>query len=268
MRKLLDFLHKSKQHSGFLGKTKPSRATYMAAAEERRQVLTTKLSTSSTPTRSTYVGSLLLIAIINTVIGIPTLSFAAGDQFYLKAQAGTSKINATKDKLFNIKIKSKPIGIFGFGAGWHITENIRTDVTLDFLAKPQLKKSFNKGGIASSIKHRGQVSSLLVNGYVDVFNLTIVKFFGGAGFGWAQVKEKVQSYVGAAKKVEGTTKTANNFAYQLTVGAATEVIGGVAVELSYSWRDYGQTKKLQSEQKIGKTAYKAHNMMIGFRFDI
>ncbi|WP_341763764.1 hypothetical protein [Candidatus Tisiphia endosymbiont of Beris chalybata] len=58
--KILDFLHKSKKLSGFLGKTKLSRAAYIEdcyGAEGR--VLTTKLSTSSAPTSSIYAGSLV-----------------------------------------------------------------------------------------------------------------------------------------------------------------------------------------------------------------
>ncbi|MCC8399386.1 MAG: heme lyase CcmF/NrfE family subunit [Rickettsia endosymbiont of Platyusa sonomae] len=50
----LDFLHKSKKPSGFLGETKPSTAAYINVREERRRVSTTK-----SPTRLTYVGSLL-----------------------------------------------------------------------------------------------------------------------------------------------------------------------------------------------------------------
>ncbi len=50
----IDFLHKSKKLSGFLEKTKLSRAVDKDAAEERRQVLTTK-----SPTKSPYAGSLI-----------------------------------------------------------------------------------------------------------------------------------------------------------------------------------------------------------------
>ncbi|MCC8397828.1 MAG: hypothetical protein LN569_00645 [Rickettsia endosymbiont of Labidopullus appendiculatus] len=51
--KILDFLHKSKNPSGFLGETKPSTAAYIDVREERKQVSTTK-----SPTRLTYAGSL------------------------------------------------------------------------------------------------------------------------------------------------------------------------------------------------------------------
>ncbi|MCC8372031.1 MAG: hypothetical protein LN568_04765 [Rickettsia endosymbiont of Pseudomimeciton antennatum] len=52
--RLLDYLHKSKIVEEFLGETKPSTAAYIDVREERRRVSTTK-----SPTRLTYAGSLL-----------------------------------------------------------------------------------------------------------------------------------------------------------------------------------------------------------------
>ncbi|WP_425360989.1 hypothetical protein [Candidatus Tisiphia endosymbiont of Stenodema calcarata] len=52
---LLDFLHKSKIVEGFLEETKPSTAAYTDVREERRRISTTK-----SPTRLIYAGSLLL----------------------------------------------------------------------------------------------------------------------------------------------------------------------------------------------------------------
>ncbi len=50
----IDFLHKSKIVEGFLGETKPSTTAYIDDCSERRQVSTTK-----SPTRLTYAGSLV-----------------------------------------------------------------------------------------------------------------------------------------------------------------------------------------------------------------
>ncbi|MCC8398221.1 MAG: PD-(D/E)XK nuclease family protein [Rickettsia endosymbiont of Labidopullus appendiculatus] len=56
----IDFLHKSKKPSGFLGETKPSTAAYIDVREERRRVSTTK-----SPTRLTYAGSIVFPEIIS-----------------------------------------------------------------------------------------------------------------------------------------------------------------------------------------------------------
>ncbi|MCC8397821.1 MAG: Hsp70 family protein [Rickettsia endosymbiont of Labidopullus appendiculatus] len=58
--KISDSLHKSKKLSEFLGETKPSTAAYIDVREERRRVSTTK-----SPTRLTYAGSLLELDIEN-----------------------------------------------------------------------------------------------------------------------------------------------------------------------------------------------------------
>ncbi|MCC8371320.1 MAG: PD-(D/E)XK nuclease family protein [Rickettsia endosymbiont of Pseudomimeciton antennatum] len=56
----IDFLHKSKIVEGFLGETKPSTAAYIDVREERRRVSTTK-----SPTRLTYAGSIVFPEIIS-----------------------------------------------------------------------------------------------------------------------------------------------------------------------------------------------------------
>ncbi|MCC8399555.1 MAG: Hsp70 family protein [Rickettsia endosymbiont of Platyusa sonomae] len=58
--KISDSLHKSKIVEGFLGETKPSTAAYINVREERRRVSTTK-----SPTRLAYAGSLLELDIEN-----------------------------------------------------------------------------------------------------------------------------------------------------------------------------------------------------------
>ncbi|MCC8397834.1 MAG: hypothetical protein LN569_00680 [Rickettsia endosymbiont of Labidopullus appendiculatus] len=53
---IIDFLHKSKIVEGFLEETKPSTAAYINVCEERRRVSTTK-----SPTRLAYAGSLIQV---------------------------------------------------------------------------------------------------------------------------------------------------------------------------------------------------------------
>ncbi|MCC8371518.1 MAG: HemK family protein methyltransferase [Rickettsia endosymbiont of Pseudomimeciton antennatum] len=65
---ILDFPHKSKIVRGFLGETKPSTAAYIDVREERRRVSTTK-----SPTRLTYAGSLLELGTGSGCIAISLL---------------------------------------------------------------------------------------------------------------------------------------------------------------------------------------------------
>ena len=210
---------------------------------------------------------LLLIATISTTLFTSTISFAEENEFYVKAEAGATFLNNIKDKFFNTKMKSKAIGVFGLGAGYYVMENVRTDLSLHFLANPQFEKSTGGNWVNNSVKHKGKVMTLLLNGYVDLFDGGVAKLFAGAGIGWSQAKEKIEGLVsGVTKKY--STKKANNFAYQLTIGAAAEVTEGVAAELSYRWSDYGKTKKVKEEQQLGNTSYKGHNVILGVKFDI
>lgn len=223
---------------------------------------------------------LFLIAATSTALLTSAASFADVGQFYIKAEGGATKLNNTKmesDDKKSLKFKSKTNAILGLGAGYYAMDNVRAELTLDFLVNPRFTHSMPETATDAGHKMtaKGQVMSLLLSGYVDLYDTGFAKFFAGAGIGMAQVKEKVTVEYTDNKKVStgsATRKPANNFAYQLTVGASANVADGVNVELAYSWRDYGETnsknKDKKETEKMSKTAYRGHNLMAGLRFDI
>lgn len=232
---------------------------------------------------------LFLIAATSTALLTSATSFAETGGFYLKAEGGATKLNNTKmeseDKKESLKFKSKTNAILGLGAGYYGMDNVRAELTLDFLVNPAFSNNTTKDlgskrQEVSKITAKGQVVSLLLSGYVDLYDAGFAKFFAGAGVGMAQIKEKLtandtttfEGKVQSTERYSDTKKPANNFAYQLTVGASANVADGVNVELAYSWRDYGETnsknKDKKDTDKISKTAYRGHNLMAGLRFDI
>ncbi|MFP3018771.1 MAG: outer membrane protein [Candidatus Tisiphia sp.] len=228
---------------------------------------------------------LFLIAATSTALLTSAASFADVGQFYIKAEGGANKLNNTKMKWDDVetkkedslKLKSKTNAILGLGAGYYAMDNVRAELTLDFLVNPEFTNSISKtSGVTEKATAKGQVMSLLLSGYVDLYDAGFAKFFAGAGIGMAQVKEKitVERTKDSKKLSEGsvTRKPANNFAYQLTVGASANVADGVNVELAYSWRDYGETNSKNKDkkeiEKLPKTAYRGHNLMAGLRFDL
>ncbi|WP_367364638.1 outer membrane protein [Candidatus Tisiphia endosymbiont of Nedyus quadrimaculatus] len=236
---------------------------------------------------------LFLIAATSTALLTSATSFADVGQFYLKAEGGASKLNNTKMKWENaktkkedsLKFKAKTNAILGLGAGYYAMDNVRAELTLDFLINPEFTNTTtedlgSKRQEVSKITAKGQVVSLLLSGYVDLYDAGFAKFFAGAGIGMAQIKEKItydntttlDGKVEDTDRGSDTRKPANNFAYQLTVGASANVADGVNVELAYSWRDYGETnsknKDKKETEKLPKTAYRGHNLMAGLRFDI
>ncbi|MGI4752446.1 MAG: outer membrane protein [Janthinobacterium lividum] len=204
---------------------------------------------------------------------------AMENQWYLKLDAGAVIFDSQKDKPTGIKVKSNTGFTGEIGAGYYIMDNLRTDFTVGLVTSNHLKKSANdKNGNRVSVKHRPNIVSFLLNGYVDVVDLNMFKVFAGAGIGAAMVKEKI-SYTYADPAIAATgnskvnVKNKTNFAYQLSLGTSFEVAQGVKAELVYSWRDYGKTKtktitKGSDSARFGGTRYRGSNLMAGLRFDM
>ncbi|HJD62856.1 MAG TPA: porin family protein [Rickettsia endosymbiont of Degeeriella rufa] len=199
--------------------------------------------------------------------------------WYLKVNAGAVIFDSQKDKPTDIKVKSNAGFTGEIGAGYYIMDNLRTDFTVGLVTSNHLKKSANdKEGNRVSVKHRPNIVSFLLNGYVDVVDLNMFKVFAGAGIGAAMVKEKISyAYADPAiatnKSGKVNVKNKTNFAYQLSLGTSFEVAQGVKAELVYSWRDYGKTKtktvtKNNVSERFGGTRYRGNNLMAGLRFDM
>lgn len=201
---------------------------------------------------------------------------AMENQWYLKLDAGAVIFDSQKDKPTGIKVKSNTGFTGEIGAGYYIMDNLRTDFTVGLVTSNHLKKSANdKANNIVSVKHRPNIVSFLLNGYVDVVDLNMFKVFAGAGIGAAMVKEKISyTYANAtigSGKVNVKNKT--NFAYQLSLGTSFEVAQGVKAELVYSWTDYNKSKtktvtKNGKSERFGGTRYRGNNLMAGLRFDM
>ncbi|WP_342225008.1 outer membrane protein [Rickettsia endosymbiont of Urophora cardui] len=199
-----------------------------------------------------------------------SMSSSMENLWYLKVNAGAVIFDSQKDRLTEIKVKSNTGFTGEIGAGYYIMDNLRTDFTVGLVTSNHLKKSAN--GNRVSVKHRPNIVSFLLNGYVDVVDLNMFKVFAGAGIGAAMVKEKI-SYTSYADAAKVTVKNKTNFAYQLSLGTSFEVAQGVKAELVYSWRDYGKTKTQTVTQdgasaRFGGTRYRGSNLMAGLRFDM
>lgn len=176
-------------------------------------------------------------------------AYAMEDMFYVKANVGWSKLNKVDGH------KSKNDVHFGVGAGYHVMDNARVDLTFDHFVNPTFK--------ATRAKLKGDINTLLLNGYFDVFNVDAMKVFVGAGVGLGQVKAKV-TYTSNRPSISAKQK--NTFAFAGYVGAGYEFTQGVTGELSYSYRDMGKTKKFGNGAKA--VHFRGHHVTAGVRFDI
>jgi len=207
--------------------------------------------------------------ILLTTAAVLTLAtssaYAAEDMFYVKGQVGWDKLDKIKG------FKSNNDAFFGLGVGYYVMDNVRADLTFDHYVNPTHKGNVEveeddgltvKTSSARS-KFKSRADTLMVNGFVDLFDVSVAKVFAGAGVGVSMISGKatVDNLNGTAK-----IKKKNNFAYALHLGASTEFAPGVNGELTYSYRDMGKFKKDDDGTSFG--SLKGHHVAAGVRFDI
>jgi opacity protein-like surface antigen len=207
-----------------------------------------------------------------TAFSASTTVASTDHMFYLKGNIGANLMNKATDKDTGFKMKAKTAAIFAIGAGYYPLDNIRTDITFELISNPEMKKSgVDRWGNAGSAKHKGKIGALMLNGYIDLFDVGIAKVFAGAGVGVAQLKEKISW---SAYSDTASSKKATNVAYQLTLGSSAEIAPGINIELTYSYKDFGKTKSVNKTSsgftlpEFSKTAYKGNNLLAGIRFDL
>jgi opacity protein-like surface antigen len=201
-----------------------------------------------------------------TAAAVATLAtssaYAAEDMFYVKGQVGWDKLT----KVHGLKSKN---GVFlGLGVGYYVMDNVRADLTFDHYIDPEHKGNTSIDGIKLHAKVKSRADTLMVNGFVDLFDVSVAKVFAGAGVGMSMISAKSNGHVLANpnRKLEDKAKKKNNFAFALHLGASTEFAPGVNGELTYSYRDMGKFKKEKGHKSFG--GLKGHHVAAGVRFDI
>ncbi|KAF9758277.1 putative adhesin [Nosema granulosis] len=183
----------------------------------------------------------LLVTVIAVSIFANVPASAADSNFFIKANAGFSKLN----KISNLK--SENSSFIGAGVGYNIMDNVRADIMFDHFVNPTFK--------AQGKKTKADINTFLLNGYIDLFDISITKLFVGTGAGIAHTKIKKINSV-SAKSTAG-----NNFSYAAYIGVSTEFVPSFHGELVYSWRDFA----VQKDNDLG---LKGHHVAAGIRFDI
>jgi opacity protein-like surface antigen len=210
---------------------------------------------------------LLLAAVASSAILSSTAFAVEENTFYLKLNAGANKMNRIKEG--KVKLKSKMTPVLEFGPGYYIMDNFRTDFTFYSVFNPEQKLTLKENNQTANVKSKANIMALMINGYVDLFDVSVAKIFAGAGVGVARVKEKLSRSVKdandkniATDSISGKNKT--NFSYQLTIGGSTEIAPGVNAELAYKWMDYGKSKL----KDVKGHKFKGHHVLAGVRFDL
>lgn len=205
----------------------------------------------------------ILLAAVTVATLASSCAYAAEDTFYLKGQVGWDKLNKIKG------LKSKNNVFLGLGVGYYVMDNVRADLTWDHYFDPKHKGTASVNGVnVSNTKLKSKADTLMINGFVDLFDVSVAKVFAGAGIGMSMIKGKVTAPAqGTVPAISESTKKKNNFAYAVHLGAATEFAPGVNGELTYSYRDMGKFKK-KKDSNLSFSALKGHHVAAGVRFDL
>jgi len=205
----------------------------------------------------------ILLAAATVATLASSCAYAVEDTFYVKGQVGWDKLNKIKG------LKSKNNVFLGLGVGYYVMDNVRADLTWDHYFDPKHKGTTSVNGVnRANTKLKSKADTLMINGFVDLFDVSVAKVFAGAGIGMSMIKGKVTAPAqGAAVAISESTKKKNNFAYAVHLGAATEFAPGVNGELTYSFRDMGKFKK-NKDNKVSFSALKGHHVAAGVRFDL
>ncbi|MBM3466683.1 MAG: porin family protein [Alphaproteobacteria bacterium] len=205
----------------------------------------------------------ILLAAATVATLASSCAYAVEDTFYLKGQVGWDKLNKIKG------LKSKNNVFLGLGVGYYVMDNVRADLTWDHYFDPKHKGTTSVNGVnRANTKLKSKADTLMINGFVDLFDVSVAKVFAGAGIGMSMIKGKVTAPAqGATRALSESTKKKNNFAYAVHLGAATEFAPGVNGELTYSFRDMGKFKK-NKDNKVSFSALKGHHVAAGVRFDL
>ncbi len=209
----------------------------------------------------------ILLAAATVATLASSCAYAAEDTFYAKAQVGWDKLNKIKG------LKSKNNVFLGLGVGYYVMDNVRAELTWDhyFDRKHKGTASINSVNRANT-KLQSKADTLMINGFVDLFDVSVAKVFAGAGIGMSMIKTKLSVPAQTVKRVAMpansiSSKKKNNFAYAVHLGTATEFAPGVNGELTYSFRDMGKFKQ-KKDNKVSFSALKGHRIAAGVRFDL
>lgn len=193
----------------------------------------------------------LLTAAVAALAFSPS-TYASEDMFYVRANVGY-------DKLLKVNSLKSDNGVFlGLGAGYYVMDNVRADLAYDHYFDAEYKGKV--AGLQAKLKSKAD--SLLLNGFVDLFDVSVAKVFAGAGIGMSMINGTL-TYDNAAAPNKKLKKK-NNFAFAGYLGTSAEVAPGINLELTYSYRDLGKLKK--GSGVSGNI--KGHHVTGGVRFDI
>jgi opacity protein-like surface antigen len=222
--------------------------------------------------------------IVLLIASLLPLNFASAsdNNFYLKGALGMAlfKFNKAENPMQGMLtgptlLKRNLTGDLSLAAGYYLNEIFRTEIEMSIYGEGKLESKFtsNYSDNFSKVIKKHQISTIMLGGYADLFNLGTAKFFIGGKAGLANVKETIESKTVVSNvlisQINYKNKRSNNFAYGITTGVTIPLSDKAKTDIAFGYNDFGKSKSLvKSGTQYGKTAYKSLNLEAGFRFDL
>lgn len=220
--------------------------------------------------------NLILIALIAL-----NLNNAVADNNFKNYVKGGIGLNYIRDNKFSNheligKMRlSDHFPLLEFGVGTYLTDDIRTDLVLDyyFIFKINEKSTSNLND-KYDINSNTKIDTVMLNLYKDVASYDKITHYVGVGIGYSRVKEifkgKMINEDDDVFNLPRSTKIYNKFAYKLATGIDVKVNDTIKIDISYNYFNLGnnKTKLIGGVKNIGNRTYAIHNITFGIRFDV
>lgn len=223
------------------------------------------------------------LALLATLISLSNTALADREGFYVKAQIESGFLQNAKEiisgsdaKFFEKKVyksKFRPSPSFSISIGNYSGNLFRFDLEGSYFAP----KSYDTNSITKdkgvvrlgTFYRKADIYSLLLNSYIDFDITENIQIFVGGGLGISQIKEKIKFKVAKLVSTKSTTPKINS-TYSLTLGTAIKLTDSTNLDITYSWKDYGNTHPKIDEDGDQPTSnrYRAQHLGLGIRFDL
>jgi opacity protein-like surface antigen len=143
----------------------------------------------------------------------------------------------------------------GLGAGYHFTDMLRGDVTINYLGRDTFDGAGGGGVIAAS----HSAWSGMANAYLDLATVVGITPYVGAGVGVLYTKHDDFAFL---------PDDQYRFAYALMAGASYKVTDNLSVDLGYQYLNSPKTQYQNFDMGTVGEGVEYHQVKLGLRYDL
>lgn len=150
---------------------------------------------------------------------------------------------------------------------------IRTEIEFATHGQATFSRSGNSayaGGPAVTADRKASVSTLFANAFYDIDTGTKFTPYVGGGIGVAQIRVKDNFWHAYAGRTGSSSKTVNNFAWNLGAGVAYSFDSSWSVDLGFRHNDFGKVKNNAIDTNgyvfQAKDRASSEEMLLGLRY--